>query len=66
MTDQQARDQRARGIVDRLKKDKATPTVIHDTLRLYALDPGELHFTPHLVTAIRDGGLWPELQRHTI
>jgi hypothetical protein len=64
VTNQQAHDQRAQVIVAKLKLQKATPAMVHHTV--YAKDPGELHFAPHLVTAVREGGLWPELQRHTI
>lgn len=63
MTPQRARDAQAKLLVHDWALNGVTGPEMLQELRHYASRSHSLHFTPHLVTAIREAGMWPVLQR---
>ena len=62
-TSQVVRDRQAFRLVEEWMYEKGlSAQEILAELRAYADDPRHLHFTPHLITAIRDARLWPSIQ----
>lgn len=54
---------RAGSQVDALLRRRAEGAEVLELLRVTARDPKNLNYTPYLVTALRDSGFWPLLER---